>query len=97
MPDGCGKSEASVAISPGAQLSKLILRLPPEAILLSQLDTIELHHGPYSADPPYTQLEVFGTALSEEMRTELRQYGFNEFQPTAEGFRCSRPMPTKES
>lgn len=68
----------------------------PEATLLSQLDTIELHHGRYSADPPYTQLEVLGTALNEEIRAELCQYGFNDFQPTPEGFCCSRPITTYE-
>jgi hypothetical protein len=56
----------------------------PETILISNLDTIELHH------PRYTQLEVLGTPLTDEIRTELGQYGFNEFQPTPEGFRCLR-------
>jgi hypothetical protein len=66
----------------------------PEAILLSELDTIDLHHGPFSADPPYTQLEVYGTGLSDEIRTELSRYGFNKFEATLEGFRCSRSVAT---
>jgi hypothetical protein len=68
--------------------------LSAEAILVSQLDTIELHHWPYSAAPPFTQLEVLGTLLSEEIRTELSQFGFNEFRPTSEGFCCSRSVAT---
>jgi hypothetical protein len=71
--------------------------LSPEAILISQLDTIELHHGPYSADPPFTQFEMLGASLSEEIRAELFQFGFNEFQPTSEGFRCSRSLGTYQS
>src|SRR5713226_8715809 len=34
--------------------------LSPEQLLLSELETIDLHHGIYSADPPYTVLEVRG-------------------------------------
>ena len=66
----------------------------PEDILLGKLDTIDLHHGPSSADPPYTQLEVFGTHLSDEIRNELSRYGFNDFDLTLEGFRCSRSVST---
>ena len=66
----------------------------PEAALIGVLDGIDLHHGPFSADPPYTQLEVFGTNPSEEVRTELSRYGFNEFESTVEGFLCSRSVST---
>jgi hypothetical protein len=68
----------------------------PEDLLVGHLGTIDLHHGSYSADPPYTQLEVLGAPLTERIKAELSEYGFNEFHIDSEGFRCSRPVPTRE-
>lgn len=65
--------------------------LSPEDSLLSHLDTIELHHGVYSADPPYTVLEVFGTELTENAKGVLSEYGFDKFHSTSTGFVASRP------
>ena len=63
-----------------------------EDALLEQLGTIDLQHGPYSADPPYTVLECIGASATERLKRELGQYGFNEFQPTSTGFRAIRPL-----
>jgi hypothetical protein len=65
--------------------------LSPEDSFLSHLDTIELHHGVYSADPPYTILEVFGTQLTDNAKSVLSEYGFDRFQITSAGFVTSRP------
>ena len=65
----------------------------PEECFLCVLDTIDLHHGVYSADPPYTVLEVVGTPSTERIRNELSQFGFTEFQSTSEGLRAIRPLP----
>jgi hypothetical protein len=65
--------------------------LSPEEMLLGHLDTIELHHGVYSADPPYTVLEVFGTKLTDNAKTVLSEYGFDKHQITSTGFVTSRP------
>ena len=67
----------------------------PEDLLVSELDTIDLHHGCYSSDPPYTILEVLGVPLSERIKTELAEYGFNEFHSTAGGFSAVRPTLTR--
>jgi hypothetical protein len=64
--------------------------LSPEEMLLSYLDTIELHHGVYSANPGYTILEVFGAELSDKAKSVLSEYGFDEFQITSAGFMTSR-------
>src|SRR5487761_663562 len=48
----------------------------PEDILLAELQTIDLHHGSYSADPPYAVLQVIGTVLSTRIKDELSAYGF---------------------
>jgi hypothetical protein len=63
-----------------------------EDALINELDAIDLHHGVYSADPPYTVIEVVGARVTERLRNELSQFGFNEFQTTVEGFRTVRPL-----
>ncbi len=68
--------------------------LSAEDLLVSQLDTIDLHHGTYSASPPYTILEVLGVPLSDRIKTELSEFGFNEFNVTAAGFFAVRPLPS---
>lgn len=65
-----------------------------EDILINELDTIDLHHGTYSANPPYTILNVIGTAITARVKAELAQFGFDEFQETPQGFRAVRPIPT---
>jgi hypothetical protein len=64
----------------------------PEDVLIRELDTIDLHHGVYSADPQYTILEVVGASVTERVKTELAQYGFDEFCATATGFRAIRSV-----
>jgi hypothetical protein len=64
--------------------------LSPEEMLLGHLDTIELHHGSHSADPPYTVIEVFGTQLTANAKSVLSEYGFNAFDITSTGFTASR-------
>src|ERR1700694_3712935 len=39
---------------------------PPAQILIDQMDTIDMHHGVYSADPAYTVVRVIGTELGTE-------------------------------
>jgi hypothetical protein len=68
----------------------------PEDILINELDTIDVHHGTYSANPPYTVLEVIGTAINGRLKTELSQFGFDDFRETPNGFRAVRPLPTGE-
>ncbi len=53
---------------------------------LGELDTIDLHHGEYSADPPYSELEVFGVALTEDVRRGFTDAGFCTFAVTEDGF-----------
>lgn len=64
-----------------------------EDLFLNEMNTIDLHHGSYSSNPPYTALEVIGMPLSDRLRTELAEYGFNEFRPKSDGFVAIRPLP----
>ena len=45
-----------------------------ENALINNLGTIDLHHGVYSADPPYTVIEVIGTVITERLETETRGF-----------------------
>ena len=62
-------------------------------MLINELDTIDLHHATYSANPPYTVLDVIGTLITARLRAELGEYGFDDFQETPQGFRAVRPIP----
>ncbi len=66
----------------------------PADWLIGNFDTIDLHHGVYSADPPFTILEVFGTPISDSIQSLLGEYGFDTLEPSQLGFRAIRPLPT---
>jgi hypothetical protein len=63
----------------------------PEETLLNGLESIDQHHNAYSADPPYTILQIFGTVLTARIEAESRRYGFDSFSDMADGFRATRP------
>lgn len=64
----------------------------PEEMLIGHLGTIDLHHGFYSADPPYTVLEIVGTPLTARIEAALSDLGFDSFAATSDGFRAVRPL-----
>lgn len=55
---------------PGASLSS-------EDGAAALLGTIEDHHGEYSADPPYSILEIIGCADSQRLRSALAEFRFH--------------------
>ena len=63
-----------------------------EAVLINELQTIDMHHGIYSADPPYTILQIIGTVLTARIESALSEYGFHSFREIPEGFQASRPL-----
>lgn len=65
----------------------------PEDTFIGELDTINSHHGIYSANPPYTIIEVIGTGMTDRLKSKLSQFGFNQFDSTSQGFRATRPLP----
>ena len=69
----------------------------PENALINELETIDMHHGVHSANPPYTVVEVIGAQISDEIRNKLSQFGFNQFEATQKGFRAVRPIPSEWS
>jgi hypothetical protein len=53
---------------------------------LDELYVIDLHHGPYSTNTPYTELEVVGVDLTATIRAALAHFGFNQFTQARNGF-----------
>jgi hypothetical protein len=68
-----------------------------EDILINELDTIDLHHGTYSANPPYTVIEVMGVGISDKVKESLGEFGFDQFETMPDGFRATRPLPKDSS
>jgi hypothetical protein len=64
-----------------------------EDILINELDTIDLHHGIHSANPPYTVIEVIGAGVSDKVKEALSEFGFDHFEATSHGLRATRPLP----
>jgi hypothetical protein len=65
----------------------------PAELFLAELGTMDLHHGSFSATPPYTILEVVGAHLTAKTQNALAAYGFNEFSENFTGFTAKRPEP----
>lgn len=78
----------------GVTLFKAAETSSPEEMLAGWMDAIELHHGVYSADPPYTVIRVVGTTVTPHLRKVLGTFGFDFFMPTDEGFCAVRPLAT---
>jgi hypothetical protein len=68
----------------------------PEEAFVAEFDTIDIHHGVYSAGPPYTIARTIGTSLTDRLRAVLSSYGFDSFTTTDEGFKATRPLPSIE-
>ncbi|HVO64941.1 MAG TPA: hypothetical protein VMT12_00530 [Syntrophales bacterium] len=74
----------------GITTFKQDLSLSPEEQAIAMLAQVDLHHGEFSADPPYSILEVIGCTSSDDVRHELQQYGFGISEITKEGFIATR-------
>jgi len=77
----------------GVTLFKASENRSPEQMLINWMDTIDLHHGVCSADPPYTAIRVVGSILTSEGRQILGTFGFASFKVTDEVFDAARPLP----
>lgn len=76
----------------GITVFKAAIDRTPEEILIDEFGTIDLHHGPHSADPPYTVIRIIGTFLTEKIMGTLSEYGFDSFDIADDGFRAVRPL-----
>ena len=62
----------------------------PEDWLVSEIQTIDLHHGEMSRDPPWSMINVIGVKWSRRIQVELERFGFNRHEDTTEGFTAWR-------
>ncbi|CAN5910192.1 hypothetical protein BH11VER1_BH11VER1_10020 [soil metagenome] len=62
----------------------------PEDIFISELGTIELHHGEDSASPPYSEIKVMGLVLTPEVQQALSEFDFPIIEVTHDGFIAKR-------
>jgi hypothetical protein len=62
-------------------------------VLIDEMQTIDMHHGVYSANPAYTVIRVIGCELGPEIREKFAAFGFDSFNRTPEGFIAVRPLP----
>ena len=60
----------------------------PSEICKGILPTLDLHPGKYAEG--YSILDVIGVKLSDDLRARIEDFGFSNFESTAEGFRASR-------
>jgi hypothetical protein len=67
-----------------------------EYLFLSELGTIEEHHGTYSTDNPCTEIDVVGCPLTNEIQTALQELGFAEFEKRHDGFVARRSAEEAE-
>ncbi|MDB6175346.1 MAG: hypothetical protein JWL59_4657 [Chthoniobacteraceae bacterium] len=63
----------------------------PEDNFLSILDTVNLHHGESSAQPPYSGIEVIGCEASLRVRAALDDFSFHLVALQPGGFTASTP------
>jgi hypothetical protein len=87
--------DAALPRAPGAPEAGLTLFDPdgtPEESLLSILNTVELHHGEYSQNPPVNVIEVFGTNATAASEEALAALGFAEVHRSAHGFTAHRTI-----
>jgi hypothetical protein len=59
-------------------------------IVDSELGTIDLHHGEYSHDPPFSVLHVYGADPTPKLIEALAGFGFVNIIPADEGFTARR-------
>ena len=62
----------------------------PQDWLISELETIELHHGEFSHDPPWSRINVIGTKWTERIHKELERLWFKSHLDTPDGFEAAK-------
>lgn len=67
-----------------------------EDAVINELDTIDLHHGFYSADVPYVSLRIVGAAVTPRLTVALSEYGMTRVEATGHGFIARRPETSQQ-
>lgn len=62
----------------------------PEEMLTGILSTVDLHHGEYSHNPPWSTIEVYGASLTRDVKAALSEFGEGTYKDIEHGFVFSR-------
>ena len=83
----------------GLSSFKVDQKVSPEDWLVSEIETLDLHHGEMSHDPPWSVIKVIGIRWTKRIQEKLTQFGFEDHEDTAEGFvaRKGSANPTSKS
>lgn len=64
----------------------------PEAMCARIAGDVDVHHGEFSHDPPWTEIEVFGVKLTATLRHVFDELEATACTPTQKGFVCRRSL-----
>jgi len=67
-------------------------KLSSEEQAISMLEQVDLHHGEFSAHPPYSIVEIIGCTVTDDLKQELQEYGFGISEFTEKGFMATRKV-----
>lgn len=63
----------------------------PHDMCVRIVEDIDEHHGEFSQVPPWSEIAVYGTTLSDELRDVFSEFGATEILPVLSGgFICRR-------
>ena len=80
------RSNKEFSIESGVTTFKIPEADSPEDIFVKIIDTVDLHHGELSHDPPWSVLEAYGTKLSSTIEAKLQMFGKGRVEQTTNGF-----------
>lgn len=85
-----GRERKPISYLVGLSCFKVDPNASPEDWLVSELGTIDLHHGDMAHDPPWSVINVIGTKWTKRVQDELARFGFQHHEDTAEGFEATK-------
>jgi hypothetical protein len=74
-PSGAREQICPRSLDAGARTFTCAAGASPEEALLGVLESVDLHHGEYSHDPPWSVLEVLGCAPTAAVEVAAAEYG----------------------
>jgi hypothetical protein len=92
VAESCWQLPVEDPLEQGVTTFKVADSDTPEAMLLEVLDTVDLHHGTYSHDPPWDSLLIIGCAPTPAVRKALAELGVDRLVEVEDGFECSRSI-----
>jgi hypothetical protein len=85
-------TSAGQSIELGVTTFRIADQDSPETMLLDVLDTVDLHHGSYSHNPPWSELHIYGTTATPGVQLALAKFGARVIDQSQNGFRCARQV-----